>query len=240
MSVHSRFPERLPDQRDFFDALILEEWDYSNSEWDAVRRHEVALLFKRIQPRTILDVGCGRGFHDSVMAEYGFVHHVDAFDYSQKSIEKANLAYPHPKVNRFFAEMESYVSSLLYECVVSYQVIEHLTRANIYFEKTLPFLSPSGYLAIFTPNFNRLSNICNVLKGKPKTVCDSQHFMEFTASQLRVYGESAGLKCRYSTTYNLNGIDILNTMSINSRLNFGRYFSFLGIGAGLFMLFSKS
>src|SRR5687767_441287 len=98
MRVHERYTHYHEDQRQFFDELITEEWGtYISADWDTVRRHEVARLFAIVQPRRVLDIGCGCGFHDKVMAEYPFVERVDAFDYSAQSIVKAEEVYPHPK-----------------------------------------------------------------------------------------------------------------------------------------------
>src|SRR5882757_2544417 len=106
MSVHQRYPDFLSDQRQFFDELITEEWQtYFSEEWDATRRFEIEKIFEHFKPARILDVGCGVGFHDAEMARYDFVGEVDAFDYSEKSVAKANATYGHPKVNRFVANL---------------------------------------------------------------------------------------------------------------------------------------
>ena len=91
MAVHDRYREFVPDQRDFFDALVVEDWAaYFSLEWDETRRFEVHSLFERVQPSTILDIGCGCGFHDREMAQFPFVKKVTGIDYSAKSIEMAN------------------------------------------------------------------------------------------------------------------------------------------------------
>lgn len=100
MVVQKHFPNFLEDQRAFFDELITKDWDsYISADWDFVRKYEVRKMFEIIRPQTIIDIGCGCGFHDREMAEYDFVTRVDAIDYSSASIAKANEFYPHKKVN---------------------------------------------------------------------------------------------------------------------------------------------
>ena len=127
MPVHERYPNFVRDQRQFFDELVTEDWhSYISSEWDYVRRYEIGRLFRRIQPTTILDVGCGCGFHDRVMAEYPFVREVIAIDYSLKSIEAAEREYPHPRVTRWVSDFAEFPRDRAFDLVVSFQVIEHL------------------------------------------------------------------------------------------------------------------
>src|SRR5215211_943037 len=89
------------DQRAFFDQLVSESWDaYQDPLWDRTRRLEIDALFGVVAPRRILDVGCGCGFHDLLMAERPGVEHVDGIDYSPRSVEVAEREYPHPRVRR--------------------------------------------------------------------------------------------------------------------------------------------
>src|SRR3546814_5503301 len=91
MAVQDRYQTCVQDQLEMFYELITEDWEtYLNSDWDQSRRFEVAFLFDQVRPETVLDVGCGCGFHDQVMAGYDFVREVHAIDYSAKSIERAN------------------------------------------------------------------------------------------------------------------------------------------------------
>jgi 2-polyprenyl-3-methyl-5-hydroxy-6-metoxy-1,4-benzoquinol methylase len=157
MSVHSRYQQLLHDQRQFFDELITEEWEsYKSEAWDYSRRFEVSRLLRRMQPARILDIGCGCGFHDVQLARYDFVTRVDAIDYSSRSIEKANEAYPHPKVFRRVADFATDEIAPVYDLVVSFQVFEHLADPDPYFQYCLRARRPGGVIAIVTPNRRRL------------------------------------------------------------------------------------
>lgn len=194
MSVHSRYPNRLDDQRQFFDDLITEEWpSYHSAAWNFSRRFEVSRLLRRLRPLRILDVGCGCGFHDRELADHVFVARVDAIDYSSRSIEKANEAYPHPKVVRRVADLMTDVLEPVYDLVVSFQVFEHLPDPDVYFQQCLRARRPGGAIAIVTPNRRRLDNRIREWRGEQPALIDPQHFREYTVADLRDIGRRHGL-----------------------------------------------
>jgi 2-polyprenyl-3-methyl-5-hydroxy-6-metoxy-1,4-benzoquinol methylase len=207
MSVQDRFPQPLEDQRAFFDELITEEWDtYRSDTWDITRRYEVARLFRRTQPRSILDIGCGCGFHDADMARYEFVERVDAIDYSEQSIRRANHEYRHPKVHRRVGDLTKAYVGPTYDLVVSFQVIEHLRTPDAYFAFVKSACRPGGAIAIFTPNAARLDNRIRRWRREPPAMLDPQHFREYTAAELRTIGERNGLAVRDSFAYLLQSL----------------------------------
>jgi 2-polyprenyl-3-methyl-5-hydroxy-6-metoxy-1,4-benzoquinol methylase len=199
MPVQSRYPHPLKDQRQFFDELITEDWEsYKSDAWDVSRRSEIARLFRRMRPERILDIGCGCGFHDEEMAGYDFVRQVDAIDYSIQSIKKADEAYPHPRVRRRVADLETDDPGPIYDLVVSFQVLEHLADPARYFEYCLRACRPGGLIAIATPNVDRLDNRIRRWRGAAPTLVDPQHFREYSRAELLALGRRFGL-VKYET-----------------------------------------
>lgn len=221
MSVHSRYQHFVADQREFFDSLITEDWDtYFSADWDTSRRYEVAQLFNFIQPKTVLDIGCGCGFHDKEMANFSFVKEIHAIDYSAKSIEAANREYPHPKVHRSTTDLRD-LASASYDLVVSWQVFEHLDDPDAYFESALRVAHTGGWIAIFTPNRLRLSNVKRILKRQPVQYCDPQHFHEYTPRELKKIGKRFGLECIHWFGYGLSGDPRVDRLPMEERLILG-------------------
>ncbi|MDO8680080.1 MAG: class I SAM-dependent methyltransferase [Acidobacteriota bacterium] len=207
MSVHSRYQEPLKDQRQFFDELITEEWDsYLNEAWDYTRRYEVARLLEFCKPARVLDIGCGCGFHDVEFASREFVESVDAIDYSQASIRKANEAYPHPNVFRHVADLETDRLEPQYDLVVSFQVIEHLVDADVYFRFAIAACRPGGAIAIMTPNTDRLDNRLRRWRGEKPALVDPQHFHEYSIGELKAIGRRHGLVPRDSFGHTLQSL----------------------------------
>ena len=195
MPVHKRYTSFEKDQRQFFDELITEDWDTYHSEaWDYTRTFEVQKLFQRVTPARILDIGCGVGFHDVVMAGYPFVERVDAFDYSEQSILRANFEYPHPKIHRTASDFATYKSEYNYDLVVSFQVFEHLSEPEEYLKFCADVCDPQGVIAICTPNRLRWDNRLLASKGQPLGLIDVMHFREYVASEIFEMGKAYGLK----------------------------------------------
>lgn len=206
MSVHDRYRDYREDQREFFDALITEELpSYESADWDATRRYEVELLFKVVRPATILDVGCGIGFHDVEMANYPFVSRVDAIDNSAASIEAANKLYPHPNVQRWVAGFMDLPASQGYDLVASFQVFEHLSNPNSYLAKMKELVRPGGSIAIIMPNKARWPNFMRTLKNLPPEVIDVMHFREYTAREIVALARSHGFIKQRVFGYGLYG-----------------------------------
>ena len=223
-NVHKRYPNYLADQRSFFDQLITEEWDsYISDQWDVARRYEVKKLFDLVQPRYILDVGCGCGFHDAEMANYPFVERVDGIDYSSCSIGKANEAYPHEKVRRWTSDFTDLASEPVYDLIVSFQVFEHLNNPDAYLSKVRSLLSPGGSAAICTPNFDRLDNRIRRWRRLGDSLMDPQHFAEYTPRSLAALASAHGFRPKRHFGYDVTSLMLpaLNRLPYKARLAIG-------------------
>lgn len=226
MRVHERYTSYREDQRQFFDELITEEWStYVSADWNTVRRHEVARLFALVQPRRVLDIGCGCGFHDKIMAEYPFVERVDAFDYSTRSIAKAEKVYPHPKVRRVAADFASFVVDIPYDLVVSFQVFEHLSNPAAYFSFCWRATMPDGHVAILMPNRLRLANVLRILQFKTPELSDPQHYREYTARETIALGRRAGFIPVVTFGYGLagTGVGVIDRAGLERQLRWSRF-----------------
>jgi 2-polyprenyl-3-methyl-5-hydroxy-6-metoxy-1,4-benzoquinol methylase len=174
-------------------------------------------LLDLTSPRTILDVGCGCGFHDVAFAQPNFVERVDAIDYSSKSIERAEVSYPHPKVKRWVADLRELPVETQYDLVASFQVIEHLDAPEDYLAMCARVCRPGGAVAIATPNLNRLHNLVRLATLKPRILVDPQHFKEYTASDLERMARPFGLHRVGLFGYGLNGLNFIDHWAYEKR-----------------------
>lgn len=222
MAVQERYRKYVSDQREFFDTLITDDWDtYLSPEWDDIRRFEIERLFRLVQPKRVLDVGCGCGFHDREMALYSFVDEVHGVDYSTKSIEAAERHYPHEKVRRWAADFLRDDFEGGYDLVVSFQVFEHVDVPERFIERCAELLRPGGHCAILTPNRLRLTNVLRRMRALPYELCDPQHYREYSLAELRALCERAGLSYVSSFGYGLNGVSFIDRKSVGRRLELG-------------------
>lgn len=201
--THKKHPKYMPDQRQFFDELVVNDWnDYLSPAWDEERLREVTRLFRNIQPSNILNVGCGSGFHDLLMAKFDFVNRVKGIDYSSKSIEVANREFPHEKIIREVSAIDDFTEDS-YELVISFQVIEHLTNPEDFLVECKKRCVKGGWVAVFTPNRMRLTNRFRNLIGLKLVLEDPQHFAEYTVAELSEMGKKIGLVPIDHFSYNL-------------------------------------
>jgi 2-polyprenyl-3-methyl-5-hydroxy-6-metoxy-1,4-benzoquinol methylase len=194
VDVHEKYKTYLEDQSRFFDELIEQEGDdYAAPSWDYSRTFEVRRLFQKIRPHSVLDIGCGRGFRDVVIAEQPSVQRVEAIDYSARSIRTAQTRHPDPKVMRHVADFATYHPAQQYDLIVSFQVFEHLNNPDAYFQFCADHCVPDGYVAISTVNRLRLTNRLRARKGLTLVMEDAMHFREYTRQEIELEGQRFGL-----------------------------------------------
>ena len=240
MSVQDRYKTYLADQREFFDQLITDDWNtYFSDEWDETRRFEIARLFERVRPLTILDIGCGCGFHDREMAQYPFVKEVHAFDYSHQSIVKANETYSHPKVRRWVADLGCDPPTKRYDLVVSFQVFEHLSAPEAYFQFCREACAADGQVAIFTPNRLRLANRLKQLRKLPLDLLDPQHYKEYILREIVTLGEQCGFEFNSAFGYGMSGWSLIDRLPNMAKLKLGSMFEFVASGICIILRKSK-
>ena len=222
----------IEDQREFFDKLVTEDWDaYLNPHWDRTRRFEVQQILHLVPHcQSVLDVGCGCGYHDLIFARAAGIERVVGIDYSIKSIERANTHYPHPKVTRFtadiFSDHEMITRAGYFDLVTSFQVIEHLTNPVEFLAACAACAPVGGYVAVVTPNKMRLVNRVRRCFGRVPGLGDPLHFDEYAISDFITMGQKIGLAYTdhfgHSTSFGLKGITLIEGNSAFA-LKLGQY-----------------
>jgi SAM-dependent methyltransferase len=193
-TTQEKHPTFLDDQRSFFDELITTEWQsYHDPLWDRWRQFEVDCLFERIQAERILDVGCGCGYHDLLMANKPGVTEVVGIDYSAKSVETANRVYVHERVRRQVADIFTLPRGD-FDLVVSFQVIEHLRDVGAFLAACRGQARHGGWVVVLTPNRKRIQNRLRTVFGLSPELSDPQHFAEYDIQDLIEHGRSARLE----------------------------------------------
>lgn len=192
--MSARNPHFERDQRAFFDDLVTTQWPtYTDPIWDQSRRLEVDQIIARSGPaRRVLDVGCGCGFHDVVLAELPGVDEVVGIDSSAKSIEVANREYAHARVTRRVDDILSMPAGE-FDLVTSFQVIEHMDRPGEFLRACALQARTGGHVAVVTPNRRRLANRVFRALGRGEPLSDELHFDEYSVQDLTVMGEALDL-----------------------------------------------
>lgn len=189
--TQKRYPTWQADQSGYFDELVTTEWESFNiRRWPAEQHREVKRLFRYCQPEVVLNVGCGVGGHDVAIADQSGVMIVQGIDYSARSVEAAEREHPHDKVIRLVSDIADVKGS--YDLVVSFQVIEHVEDPAAFLAECTRL--SARWVAVFTPNRERMGNRLRRLIGKPYGLEDPQHFAEYTPDEIDAMAAPLGLR----------------------------------------------
>jgi len=125
----------LPASGEFYEFMQRFPWYYQEDkpEYD----YAIEQIIK-INPETILEVGCGAGlFLDKIKSAYK----VKASEYNEKAIKK---------LKELGIELDNETDK--YDMVISFQVLEHVPNVNDFINHCIYKLKDGGYLLIAVPN----------------------------------------------------------------------------------------
>lgn len=135
---------------------ILE--DILTTEIDPAFAERAKLILNYIEkykPKTILDVGCGRGFYLKMISHYQFIKEIHGVDIEKKYLKiakkinnddrvliKENSVYSLPYPDNFF------------DFIICSEVLEHLRNDIKALKEIKRVLKPKGHLVITVPNYH--------------------------------------------------------------------------------------
>jgi 2-polyprenyl-3-methyl-5-hydroxy-6-metoxy-1,4-benzoquinol methylase len=222
MPANKRFPTYLSDQRAFHDAVVTE--DLASFDWERRRIRENfdvdQIMRHGRRPERILNIGCGTGSQDVIIADRDHVSVVHAVDPSPKSVEAAERHFPHPKVKRWVAGFKDLPPTRNYDLVMSVDVFEHLDEPDAYFETVSRTARAGGHIVIITPNRLRWSNVVRKALGKPAVLLSQMHYREYSKQDLVAIGAAHNLTLIDSFGSGIHG-PLLPSLPLASNLRFG-------------------
>ena len=136
----------------------------------------------------ICDLGCGNGYLASRLGAIGL--HVTGIDASETGLEIANRNYASDIVSFVRAEIgpdsaEILPRGVLFDAVVSSDVIEHLYRPAALLETAAALLRPGGYLIVGTPYHGYLKNLAISVFDK----WDAHHGVHWDGGHIKFFSE---------------------------------------------------
>lgn len=106
--------------------------------------HQLKPLFPSLQGKTVLDLGCGYGWHCKFAAEQGAVQ-ILGLDLSQKMIEEAKKRNIENTIEYRVCEIEDYAyPENTWDCVVSNLALHYIEDIENLFQKVHRTLKPDG------------------------------------------------------------------------------------------------
>ncbi len=106
--------------------------------------HQLKSLFPSLQGKTVLDLGCGYGWHCKFAAEQGATQ-VLGLDLSQKMIQEAKNRNSSHQIQYRVCGIEEYeYPEKTWDCVISNLALHYIENIEMVFQKVHKTLKPQG------------------------------------------------------------------------------------------------
>lgn len=148
-----------------------------------IQRYRFALPHCR--GKFVLDLGCGVGYGSYFLAR-NRSKHIDALDIDPKAIKYAQKRYTHTKIKYWVSDAKELpFDKNVFDCVVSFEVIEHIKEYTIYLKEIKRVLKKNGKFILSTPN---------ILGHRHST--SAYHHKEFSPKELLNTLKRSGFKVK--------------------------------------------
>jgi 2-polyprenyl-3-methyl-5-hydroxy-6-metoxy-1,4-benzoquinol methylase len=151
-------------------------------------RHIVPAIVRLLpsqKPLRILDVGCGNGYVDNILAKLG--HEVTGVDFDAEAIEVHKRAYPLLDARLHDAQEPLAAICPSADMVLAVEVIEHIYRPARFLEAARGALRPGGHVLLTTPYHGYLKNLAVSLVGR----WDHIFTVEWEEGHIKFFSESS-------------------------------------------------
>ncbi len=134
-----------------------------------------------VRGKTVLDIASGSGYGSYTLAVRG-AKHVVGVELEQTAVEAARSRYQHPALEyRQDSGVEFAHVPETFDCIVSFETIEHIDDDRRFLSLLAEHLVPGGTLIISTPN-RHISNPGKTLIDRPE---NPFHVREYTTAEFR-------------------------------------------------------
>jgi len=199
-----QFNNSWPSQiRHLYEHDLREIWDPNIERHIWNQYHNQISLYqsiaKRLNPTTILDVGCAQATLALLLAESGY--DVVANDIRPEYLEYAQSRYEFGKIEFLVGNIFDITLPHKFDLVFANQIIEHLVYPVDFLKQLAKLVKPGGHIVVTTPNhsyfMNKLPSYSEL--GDPSKYEDRQftadadgHFFAYTATELTSFAKEAG------------------------------------------------
>lgn len=122
------------------------------NEIRADHRGRYLLAMKPLLAGKILDVACGIGYGTQMLAAKYPDCQVYGVDIHEGAIAYAQEYYTAPNVTFMAADAMMLAFDFLFDTIISFETIEHLTAPDLFVHKMFDLLKPGGRFILSTPN----------------------------------------------------------------------------------------
>jgi len=143
-----------------------------------------------VKNKSVLDIACGTGYGSEYLAKSGAAS-VTGVDLSSEAISHCNSEYQADNLEYVQGSILDFNQGKLYDCIVSFETIEHVDDYKGSLLNLYSLLKPGGTLVLSTPNRPINSPECKTLNDKPPFI---YHVREFSVKEMHDAIKEAGFK----------------------------------------------
>lgn len=117
------------------------------------KEHLDRYLFAKnlVEGKRVLDMACGSGLGSFLLATKGNAKEVIGVDLDADSIRYGKYRYPATNVSRIAADATTFKDDGLFDVIISFETIEHISNFEDFLENVSSNLKKDGTLIISTP-----------------------------------------------------------------------------------------
>jgi 2-polyprenyl-3-methyl-5-hydroxy-6-metoxy-1,4-benzoquinol methylase len=138
----------------------------------------------------ILDVGCNKGYDVYYFIKKGF--DVSGCDISETAIRMAKKSFP--RIKFFVHNFENKPTKEKYDCIYSFDVIEHIFYTDSFIKNIYQSLNKNGKFILALPNVLSLRNRINFLLGRDKYFDTIPHIRFFGINLIKEKLKNGGFE----------------------------------------------
>lgn len=125
-----------------------------------------------VKDKSILDIACGSGYGTFLIREIGKAKKVMGVDLDEDAVKYGNIKYPKNNVERVVADATTFKGTEKFDCIVSFETIEHIPDYMKLIENLHDNLKEDGELYISTP----ITSVTNKTPENPYHVIEWNFF----------------------------------------------------------------
>ncbi|MGL4648871.1 MAG: class I SAM-dependent methyltransferase [Caldilineaceae bacterium] len=177
------FGNRMVVNEHFVPALGLELAPYlergdTTAVHHLLRYQWAAAVLRDRPPATLLDVACGAGYGSAMLAAALPAAQILGADYDPAAVKRAIQDHASPRVRFVQGDVHRWRDTIGHErfdCVVSFDTLEHSEHREIFLENLVNHLNPDGRLLLSTPCGHDVNEL------KPRWL---HHAIEYSSASL--------------------------------------------------------
>jgi 2-polyprenyl-6-hydroxyphenyl methylase / 3-demethylubiquinone-9 3-methyltransferase len=129
--------------------------DLLKAEIDPAFRKRAEFIFNQVfknKAKSILDIGCGRGFYSNALATLPYVEEIIAIDLKKENLATAKKQAPNKKVKYYKANIYNWSSPKKFDLIIASEVLEHLENEKDFLRRVYNLLKNKAKLIITVPS----------------------------------------------------------------------------------------